>query len=220
MVVKYRKLRINKHPGPVDNQVNSITVIDDLDASLSRLSVVGRRLMTPIVMKLRDVLLNHAMSRHWYVASYKAFIDSVYRTPKDNQLWVVLDKLFPIEAIREKAVVVDLHRSWSSSLKGRLDSKLTYQFDDPLNVIKPGTIITLLDDAAYTGSTIRTVLQQIRKHGGEVRQIIIFVTRPAVIYECRKIGVSVSWQFSISSPHDILHMRDFFPWSPFWPPYL
>jgi len=198
-----------------ENQSGRAVLLDDTKHAMAHLSPLGRRLMTPIIGGLREELLAFANREKWTIIPYCRFVNWIHQFLPDGQLWFVVDKLFPLKAVPSQAVTLDVHRAYSARGADPLDASLTLEIEGPLEIIGHGTPITVLDDAAYTGSTVCSLLHMITQRGGVVKRVALCVARPKAVWECQRLGASVDCQHMAGSGQDILHLRDFFPWLPF-----
>jgi len=192
-------------------------LLDDLEAALCRLAPLGRRLVEPSVLPLREALLRDAERRGWPVVSYAAFVASTRALPPGSGPWVVLDKLFPEAAVPGRCVRCDVHRSWAGEGPEVLSPRLALRESrwEGIDAFDGALPVTVLDDAAYTGATVRAAASRVARHGGTVRRVVLGVARRRVAAELQEAGVDVSCHYLTEGREDILHLRDFSPWLPF-----
>jgi hypothetical protein len=190
-------------------------VIDDAAAALAHLSEVGRQLVAPTTATVCAAIRAAAADRRWPVVPYETFVAWVRRLPPRDDIWLVADKVFPVEALGVAAAVVDLHRAWSAPGLDALHSRLSVEIGLPTEQLEPGTTVTLLDDCAYTGRTIRAAIGALHGRGVRVSRVVLGASPAAVTGHDRALGVEIVAQHVVPRGCDILHMRDFLPWLPF-----
>jgi hypothetical protein len=190
-------------------------LIDDADSALAYLSPIGRRLLAPIVAGLREAVLAESLLEGWSVVSHRDFVDWVLALAQDGEAWAIADKVFPVDAITPPRFAVDLHRSWVEAGAEVLQPRLAVELQDPLHTLAPGAPVSLLDDSAYTGQTLRSLLWALAERDARVQRVVLCLSRAAAVEECRARGIPVVCQYQVAPGHDILHFRDFFPLLPF-----
>jgi hypothetical protein len=194
-------------------QIEFPLVIDDVEVCASLLSPLGRDLLLPLTLQVHQEIIREFRAEKWPIVSYNAFIDWASKLRNETAVWLVVDKLFPTQSIHAPAVKVDMHRSYVHLASDVNELKLeTEMLDRHIGVGMP---VVILDDATYTGSTLRCILAAVKRAGGSVERIVVCVGRPAVAEECWAETVAFSCQHLTRNGQDILHFRDFFPWLPF-----
>jgi hypothetical protein len=189
-------------------------LIDDIEHTLAHCSPLGRSLIEPIIAPVLKELLEEVSNRNWHVVSYSTFVDWVHQFSFNGQSWLVLDKIFPLASLPGRVISIDLHRAWLASRRDMLSAQVTPKIRDQLGNVEQGAQIAVLDDAVYSGSTMRTLFQEVTQMGGVVRRVVLCVSRSAFIDDYQTLGVSVDWLHRVAFGQDILHARDFFPWLP------
>jgi hypothetical protein len=185
-------------------------LIDDLDEAAARLSPFARTLLEEDLTSLRRLLLEHATWNEWRVLSYASFVDWS-ASLADGSLVVIADKLYPTDRLRGQALCVEVHRYWMA------DSAERQVFVEPESrcVIPAGEPVVVIDDAAWSGSTLHEVCTLANSAGGKVREVIVGAATPHAEEMLRKTGLTFSRLAAVPEGWDILHARDFCPWLPY-----
>jgi hypothetical protein len=160
-------------------------------------------------------MLNEAREQDWSVVPYKAFIGWVREQFNDGQVWVVLDKVFPPDEVPGPSAFLDLHRPWPVNGRRHAEVTLKPEAHGQLTPFAGSDRVTILDDAAYTGNTVRAAIKVIMGLGGTLGRVVTCVARPTFLRDCAADGISVNCLHTALDGQDILHFRDFFPWLPF-----
>lgn len=183
-------------------------LIDDLDEAAGRLSPLGQLLLSDSVLQLRGTLYRHAESNGWRVMSYATFVH--WSVPlADAAFIVVADKLYPASRLCGPVVRWDAHRYWAGEASERELSVQSAPVDVP-----PHSRITIIDDATWSGTTMRDVCRQAERRGGTVTHIIVGVASDRAAEMLAAAGPRVSVLTRVPVDWDIQHARDFCPWLP------
>lgn len=188
-------------------------VIDDIEICANSLSPLGRELLLPLTLDCHKEITGEFRAQDWPVVAYKHFIEWASDIGKNPATWLVIDKLFPIDSIHGRAVKIDMHRSYIGLSSGASELKLEIELPD--GHILSGTSVAILDDASYTGGTLKCIEAAVNKAGAFVDKIVVCACRPAVAEQYWAENVAFSCQHLTRKGQDILHFRDFFPWLPF-----
>lgn len=184
-------------------------LIDDLDETAAHLSSLGRLLLRDILLNLRRTVGRHASSNGWRVMSYSSFVDwSVPFTDASRTL--VADKLYPMSKLCGPAVRVDAHRYWVGEAAER---EVSLQ-DEPIEMPYQCPVV-LIDDAAWSGDTLRSLCRRVNAAGGKVTHIIVGAASPGAAELLGTTGARISVLAKVPPDFDILHARDFCPWLPY-----
>jgi hypothetical protein len=183
-------------------------LIDDLDESAARLSPLGRDLMKDDIVGLRRILVEHARLSGWQVLFYSSFVDWSTRLSGDAVV-LLADKLYPKDRLHGQVIEVDVHRDWLDTVAEREVSLQTSPFLE-----LPTGRITVIDDAAYSGETLRNLCRHANGAGGTVDHVIIAARSARAENVFRSENVKVSALATVPADWDILHARDFSPWLP------
>lgn len=185
-------------------------LIDDLDEAAARLSPFARTLLEEDLASLRRLLLEHATGNEWRVLSYASFVDwSV--SLADGSLVIIADKLYPTSRLRSRTMCMEVHRYWMTDSVERQ----VFVEPEPRCAIPKDEPVVIIDDAAWSGSTLREVCTLANSAGGKVRQVIVGAATPHAEETLRKTGVTFSRLTAVPDGWDILHARDFCPWLPY-----
>ena len=186
-----------------------VALIDDLDQAMDGLSPLGIMLLRDSVARLRVLLNRHAMSSGWYVLPYEAFIAWSQRLIADEPV-LVADKLYPEASLCGPVFKVSTHRHW-------IEETATREAATSVHVIPAlqNLRLTILDDAAYTGTTLENLFCLAIRSGA----IPVRVVTAAVSIRCKQAltasAVKIEALITVPDSCDIMHARDFFPWLPY-----
>lgn len=184
-------------------------LIDDLDEAAARLSPFARTLLEEDFTSLRRLLCEHAIWNEWRVLSYSSFVDWS-ASLADDSLVVITDKLYPTERLRGHTLRMEIHRYWMA------DNAERQVFVEPESrcVIPAGEPVVVIDDAAWSGSTLHEVCTLANSAGGKIRQVIVGAATPHAQEMFCRTGFTFLQQVTVPEGWDILHARDFCPWLP------
>lgn len=184
-------------------------LIDDLDETAAYLSPLGRLLLSDALVNLRRTLNHHASSNGWRVMSYASFVNwSVQVT--DAALVLVADKLYPTSRLCRAAVRVDAHRWWAGKAAEREVSIQAVSIKAPRQCR-----IAVIDDATWSGDTLRDLCRRVNAAGGTVSHIVVGAASPCSAEMLRATGARISVFAKVPTDWDIQHARDFCPWLPY-----
>jgi hypothetical protein len=198
-----RSMGVHRSPVPA-------LLIDDLDEAAARLSSFARTLLSEDLSRLRQILLEHATWNEWRVLSYASFVDWS-ASLADGSLAIIADKLYPTNRLRSRTMCMEVHRYWMT------DSAERQVFVEPESrcVIPNGEPVVIIDDAAWSGSTLHEICTLANSAGGKVRQVIVGAATPHAEEMLSKTGATFSRFTAVPEGWDILHARDFCPWLPY-----
>jgi len=185
-------------------------LIDDLDEAAARLSPFARRLLDEGLASLSKLLREHAIGNEWRILPYASFVDWSASLAGES-LAVIADKLYPTDRLRGTALCVEVHRYWIA------DDAERQVLVEPESqcVISAGEPVVVIDDAAWSGSTLHEVCTLANSAGGRVRQVIVGAATLHAQEMFSKTKLAFLQQVTVPEGWDILHARDFCPWLPY-----
>ena len=190
--------------------MRSCLLIDDVPSALEGMTPAGRCAVTKSTYEARAEVLAFCERRRWPVVSYRKYVEwaqTRLELCSQADYTMMLDPLFPGD--RSRWLSLRLHRSWtvrSNHFRARFVGW-------PPKCSVRGRPIVLVDDAAYSGTTLETAVRALIRRGASIRAIHVGVARPQAIARLR--GLPVEAFFLVPPEYDILHGRDFLAWLPF-----
>jgi len=196
--------------GLIETARSQPVVLDDLDEALGQLTDLGRCIVAPLAGLVRKAVIPFAIVRGWRVvkhASFAAWAESL-GCREDWQL--VLDPVFPIASLGEKARRVRLTRSRVGD-QWQITSRLPMDLEGCLS----GGTVNVLDDACAHGRTLRHLHDLVSEIGARICSVILCSSmakgRSAVTVALPGVAFSVF----LNGDYDALHLRDGCPGLPF-----
>lgn len=188
---------------------NCALLMDDLDEAAAHFSPLGRMLFRELLPDLRRSLHRHIGDYGWQMLRYAPFVAWSAALVKDS-VTLVADKLYPISQLAGSVVCVDAHRWW---VPQTLERRVQIQAKAPGLWHAGPTVV--IDDAAWSGDTLRNLCRYVQAEGGVVTDIFVAAASPGAAEKLRTTGTRISAFARVPADFDILHARDFFPWLPF-----
>lgn len=182
-------------------------VIDDGEASLSRLNELGKTVVAPSLMALHDAIMGIAVRRSLTVVSHSSFVSWVKEQSQDGPS-IVLDPLFPEEVLGSQDVIVRIRRTGGSDF--RIDPEM------------PGHDLRLfarnqsvVDDAAFSGTTLCHLASAIEGANGSIKRFITCAASWRARERLSSRCPGLAWVNLIEGNCEVLHLRDICPCLPF-----
>lgn len=184
-------------------------IIDDVATALNSMSPFGRQATATAAALVREAVIDFANRRRWTVLPYDQFVtwarSLIHRSSGD---WLVLDPIFPLStsSSRVKPLRVTRATGVNQHRVGPMDA---------VEAIQDSPDIAILDDAAATGGTLRTVAGTLAGSGRvptrfalaactDEARAVIFRRFPSATLDVLQRG---NWR--------ICHLRDGCPHLPF-----
>ena len=187
-----------------------VLIIDDVDAALAQMTAHGQEVVGDCCRRVRDAVREYAARRGWTVVSHNAYMQWVSETlHHDTKEWLILDPLIRTDVLG--------HRAHSFRLTRRsVGPPGTAHIADALMRICTQGPVGIVDDAAASGITLRTMCDLVRKSGGEVAQILLCAsTRSARDSLSVATRTARLQEFAGRQDWRILHLRDGCAYLPF-----
>lgn len=187
-------------------------VIDDIEYCLAHLDIKIQELICKDFLDARDVIRSYCISRNWPIFDYSCYLE--WLTSKLSALHDTytynLDKLLLTNNLIDASII-------TNRLVCTRTEQISYfnLFQKP-NCNKQTSFskqVVLIDDAVYTGNTLKHTLSYLSKFNIKIDMGYIgFVSDK---YLKKKIlPLPILYYKRIPSDVDILHLRDFIPWTP------
>lgn len=179
-------------------------IIDDIEPALALLPPAMRAAVDPSVQRLRTRIHDHASAQSHTLLSHAHFTDWILNAVDPEAVILSLDRL--IGPSRDGRIhPISAHRFWSG---GRLETRV-----DITGISAPsGAQLVLIDDAVYTGSTLRDVINALAAESLSVSCVYVGAAKQAAL---ASVGCGRLKPFTLVEDGDILHMRDYCPLLPF-----
>lgn len=184
-------------------------VIDDVDDSLSRLSTIGQEILRDPVEVIREAVYHYADRYSLRIVRHKSFVRFAEEYSNCHlEHWLVLDPLFVPMGNPERFTRIRTSRQHDFSIpKVRFDRNLT-------EMVREGRV-GILDDAASSGRTLRSVITSARSIGLRVSTVLLCASSRSA-YHHISTSVSISqWREFVPGDWEVMHLRDGFPFLPF-----
>lgn len=179
-------------------------IIDDIAPALALLPQSLRTAMAPMVQRMRARVRAYAHDRSYKLIRHDEFTDWFLAAIAPGAVILSLDPL--VDCHRDPRIHrVSAHRFWSDDqlvIRTRIEGL-------------PGSAngaVMLVDDAAYTGSTLNRVLEALAHAGFTVSRTYVGAAKPAAVRNCSLTRIV---PFAHLEKGDILHLRDYCPLLPF-----
>ena len=153
--------------------------------------------------RVRDAVLDFAARRNWSVVPHAVYVSWADRMiTSDDQRWVVLDPLFPRDRSDGRVIPFRITRGTRGI---SVDSSAAV---DESNSPLAGSI-TILDDAAATGTTLRHMIERVSNAGGRVTRIALCVSSRGARDLLRRAARDAKWvEFTPLDDWRTMHLRD------------
>ncbi len=186
-------------------------ILDDMQASVDRLSDLGKAVVGPIANSIRMSVLLFAAAHNWRVvghASFSAWVEAQIVGARSVR-WLVLDPLFISHSSADACQGVRLTRTATPS-----GWQITSGLSAEVSCAVQGAEVGLVDDVAASGLTCRHVCDLVASAGGRVSRIILCTSsddaRSSVVQ-----GRDLHWLTFLAGDSDAVHLRDACPCLPF-----
>jgi len=184
-------------------------IIDDVEASLSRTTALGREVLNRSACSVRKAVLDFAKRRGWTVVRherYAAWASELMAS--EPRPWIVLDPLFP--RCDNDTNVIHRRYSRSASLVDGMASRPALSETRPL----PNAEVGLIDDAASSGFTVSQVWTDLRAAGSAVVHVALCASSRSARERLRG-RLAVRWSQFVPGDWRVIHLRDGCPYLPF-----
>lgn len=184
-------------------------IIDDVHASLSRMTELGRHVVSASADTIRDAVLAYAARRNWFVLRHRTYVDWASEAVKrDENNWLVLDPLFPLDDLGDRVQGVRLTRRFDNNetvvvreyvLSGRSASADLSRISGNVGVI---------DDAAASGNTLKQIARLVAEAGGRIAQIRVAASARGAREALPMPARTAQWSEFVRGDWRIIHLRD------------
>jgi len=185
-------------------------IIDDVESSFSHLSEFGKEVVGPIARSIRERVLLFAAVHSWPTVKHDKFVAWAQTQMKKDECWLVLDPLFPLRSDGRTMQPVRFTRVASSD-GWRLDS----EFDSTLREFVAGRSVSVLDDVAASGLTLRHSAGLVERSQGRVSRILVCASADAGRTAILQSTPTSDWTQFVPGDFTTVHLRDACPGLPF-----
>jgi hypothetical protein len=190
-------------------------VIDDVDASLSHLTELGRNVAGASAEAIRNAVLDYAVRRKWFVLQHQAYVEwAIDVIRREEHSWLVLDPLFPVAGLGERVRRVRLTRQFDNNEAIVVRHYVLSAGVEPLDMSCISGDVGVLDDAAASGGTLRNMARLVAQTGGRVSRVILAASSRSAHEFFRASGSVTTWTEFVRGDWQIVHLRDGCPHLP------
>ena len=180
-------------------------IIDDVNAALARMSALGRECVEESALRVRDVVLDFAAKRGWSIVPYERYSRWARELVAGSDgAWIVLDPLLPLEGLR--ADVLPLRASRIGA-EGRPCSEAEWPV--------AGHSVSILDDAAASGATLRDVARKLTDVGTNLCRVATCASSHLAHAALQPLAPRATWTDFVPGDWAVAHLRDCCPHLPF-----
>ncbi len=187
-------------------RVSNALVIDDIDEAFRLLSGFGQETLRAPVDAIRDAVYRFADRYAWQIVRYRSFAQWAEEYANDHLAhWLVLDPLFVPATDPGRFTHVRTSRQQDLSIPSvRIDPELKEKVGD--------AYVGVLDDAASSGRTLRSVVTAANSGGLRVSTVLVCASSRAAY---QQVSSMARWRAFVSGDWEVMHLRDGFPFLPF-----
>jgi hypothetical protein len=191
-------------------------IIDDVQAAASEMTGLGREVTSASVDAIRTSVLSYASKRNWFVLRYQTYVDWARDWIKrDPCRWVVLDPLFPVGALGDRAQTLRQTRLFDGDAtivtrRYARDNSFAkfYIADAPAE-------IGIIDDASASGRTIKDVTHFVEQRGGLLTRVLVAASSRSARESFRVAHRAARWSDCVPGDWNVIHLRDGCPMLPY-----
>src|SRR6185437_8500026 len=184
-------------------------VIDDVHAASLRLSDLGKIVAGPTAEILRELILSWAASRGWEVISYGRFASWARTEMSPDSSWYVADPLYPPTPVSPHIHIIRTRRAGGAS------AWLLTNVTAALKAHPLAQEASILDDAAFSGTTLCSLVEAIQSLGLRVRAVMLAASSRSAHERVMRLSSNASWATYIDGYCKAIHLRDICPCLPF-----
>ena len=191
-------------------------LIDDFYHSSSHLSEIGRQIFYPEVTFLYEEILRFSTKSNWEKIKYFDFTEWVLQGNNESSLWLIADNLFPVSGLSGQIIKLNSHRHLNFQDSSKVAGSNLTTIISRTQILPETTFpIVILDDAIYTGNTMRSIITE-HQLSSRCLKIITCCTKPKANRQRSFYGdCTVKFMHLAKEKEDILHLHDFIPFFPF-----
>jgi hypothetical protein len=191
-------------------------ILDDVGAALSMMSELGQGVVRQAAAPIRDAVLEYCLRHEWSLLNYDAYVQwATQQIAADDRKWLVLDPLFPVERLGNRARRIRTTRLFEEhhAIVHRLyaDTEFFAGGDE----LVPKGDIGVLDDAAASGMTLRRIMRYVGDAGGQVTRILVGASSRTARDAFRSGHSRCAWTEFMPGAWRTLHLRDGCPHLPY-----
>lgn len=186
-------------------------LLDDSAAALACLSPVGQAIIGPASLIVRESLLMFASVQGWLTVNYEDYRMWASAQLDAEYVWLALDPFF-LKGHRCDVTAMDLRLSRSAS-GGELH--IDAILPESVREVVRNREVGLLDDAVWSGQTVRRAADLVRSAGGSIEDVVVCVSAIAARRSIAADVPGVAWAQFVEGDHAAIHMRDACPFMPF-----
>lgn len=191
-------------------------IIDDIQSALSRMTELGREVVGPSAAAIRDAVANYALRRSWVVLGHRGYVDWASAIIKDDgRAWLVLDPLFPIDALGSRVQRVRLTRVFDDNEAVVRRKYVRGAHSELFDAARVTEEVGLVDDAAGSGRTIRYMQGAVSQVGARITHIAVAASSRGAQESVRTAVGSPQWSQYLRGDWRVIHLRDGCPYLPY-----
>jgi hypothetical protein len=184
-------------------------LIDDIAQAIALLTPRARRVIEqPLRSAARELAMALRISS-WPIISYEEFVGWAAAQIQRDDLVVVLDKLFPVNALRGTSIALDVSRCDDKGFASMPELSLADQAAVRCRSVK------FLDDACYRADTVTSVIRQLSIPGDGANSAYFAAISARGTDRLAANGITVRSMVAVPTEWDIQHFRDFFVLLPY-----
>lgn len=185
-------------------------ILDDVESAIGQLTELGHAVVGPVARSIRESILLFAAVHGWPVVRHTSFVEWAVCQQENQCFTLVLDPLLSPRAIGVRGVSVRVTRfATPDGLK--IDAELPAQTRAAL----AGAHVTVLDDVAATGMTLRWVSELVRQVGGTVSRFVLCASTDDARSKFSQRAPVAAWSAFVAGDFQTVHLRDACPFLPF-----
>ena len=186
----------------------SCLIIDDVEAALGLTTACGAEIMGVLSHQVRTAVVALAHKRSWTVVPHKSFAKwALEVTSRDDIPWLVLDPLFPRQALIAHGRFIFASRT--RDLKGASSALRPDIFEGLTGNVG------IIDDAASTGRTLISTISELSQRGLNATRIALCASSRAAREAVLVRRPALRWEEYLRGDWEIAHLRDGCPFLPF-----
>ena len=132
------------------------------------LTPFGQEIVGPSARRVRERVLLLASFRRWDVLHHESYADWLHSNAAADLLWIVLDPLLDRERLPAESVSLRITRRATPA-----GWELSDTLPAALLAVVSGRRVGLIDDVAYSGQTLRFVIEQLAGAGARVDRVFL-----------------------------------------------
>jgi hypothetical protein len=190
-------------------------VIDDVQASLSGLTELGREVAGASAEAIRNAVLDYAKRRNWFILRHQAYVEWATEIIRRREhTWLVLDPLFPVRGLGDRVRSVRLTRQFDDNQAVVVRKYVLAGRAAPTDLSDISGDVGVIDDATASGNTLRYTSRLVAQTGGRVVHILLAASSRCARESFGTAVRDVRWVEFVSGDWQIAHLRDGCPHLP------